>query len=503
MHVISTHPLLSPLYGKEGYGIIGDQHSKRIQDTLSKVLEEMKELYIIAIPMIMAGLLVYGKSLISMFFMGMIGKDALTGGSLAICVANITGYSVVSGLAAGMEGISSQAYGANKWSLMGQTLNRTILIILTLATFPISFSWFNSKPLFLYWFNNNQTLSTIATTYLKYSIPSLILQSFINPLRIHLRTQKLTKPLMLSAALALASHAPINYYFINHLGFNNIGAVALSASLTDFNIFVSLAFYLYFFGAVTWSWPEWSFRNCFLEWKPILSQAIPSCISVCLEWWWYELMIMLSGLLVNSGDAVACMGILMQATMLVYQFPFALNQAASTRVGIELGANQPKKAKTAAFVALSCGFVTGIVSLVFMVAVKDTWGKIFTKDRAILSLSAAVLPVVGLCEVGNCPQTTVCGVLRGSGRASMGACINVGSFYGVGFPVAMFVGFKMGKGLIGLWVGLVGAQLVCAFVMVVVLVTTDWNVQAERAKELTRSTSNDVDDGLVSLVLEN
>ena len=143
----------------------------------------------------------------------------------------------------------------------------------------------------------------------------------------------------------------------------------------------------------------------------------------------------------------------------------------------------------------------------------------------ILSLTAVALPVVGLCELGNCPQTTACGVLRGSARPTTAACINLGTFYGVGLPVAVFLGFKMGKGLVGLWVGLLAAQMVCAAVMVVVLVTTDWNVQAERAKKLTRvnlensqgshdnddetSTSDEnIDDqdeeaGLVSVVLEN
>ncbi|PON39806.1 Multi antimicrobial extrusion protein [Parasponia andersonii] len=468
--------------------------------------------------MILAGLLVYGKSAISMFFMGKIGKQALSGGSLAICVANISGYSVISGLASGMEGISSQAYGANKWPLMGQTLNRTILLILLLATFPISVLWLNSNPFFLYW-SRSPAIAAVATTYLSYSIPSLIFQSFVNPLRIHLRTQKITKPLMFSAAIALAAHAPINYYFLNHLG-RSIRAVALAGSFTDLNILVALVAYLYVSGILKRSWPGWSFWYCFKEWKPILRQAIPSCISVCLEWWWYELMIVLCGVLGNAEDAVACMGILIQATALIYQFPIALNQAASTRVGNELGANRPKRAKAASFVALSCGVFTGLVAMVFMVSMTDRWARIFTRDGTVLSLTAAALPVVGLCELGNCPQTTACGVLRGSARPTMAACINLGTFYGVGLPAALLMGFKMGKGLVGLWIGLLAAQMVSAAVMVVVLATTDWNVQAERARELTRvnvenqasqdgTTSSDenVDDleaaGLVSVVPEN
>lgn len=95
------------------------------------------------------------------------------------------------------------------------------------------------------------------------------------------------------------------------------------------------------------------------------------------------------------------------------------------------------------------------------------------------------LPIVGLCELGNCPQTTGCGVLRGSARPSVGANINLGSFYLVGMPVAVFLGFVVKMGFAGLWLGLLAAQASCALLMVFVLCKTDWVVQVKRAKELT------------------
>lgn len=93
--------------------------------------------------------------------------------------------------------------------------------------------------------------------------------------------------------------------------------------------------------------------------------------------------------------------------------------------------------------------------------------------------------VVGLCELGNCPQTTICGVLRGSTRPSLGANINLVSVYGVGLPIAVFLAFPMDLGLLGLWLGLLAAQVVCAAIMVLALMRTDWAVQIDRAEELT------------------
>ncbi|KAL2469560.1 MATE efflux family protein [Abeliophyllum distichum] len=116
---------------------------------------------------------------------------------------------------------------------------------------------------------------------------------------------------------------------------------------------------------------------------------------------------------------------------------------------------------------------------------RHQWAKFFTSDKEILKLTALVLPIVGLCELGNCPQTTGCGVLRGSARPTIGANINIGSFYLVGMPVAILMGFVLKMGFAGLWLGLLAAQGSCALLMFYVLCTTDWIVEAERANKLT------------------
>ncbi|CAI0546998.1 unnamed protein product [Linum tenue] len=96
-----------------------------------------------------------------------------------------------------------------------------------------------------------------------------------------------------------------------------------------------------------------------------------------------------------------------------------------------------------------------------------------------------VLPVIGLCELGNCPQTTGCGVLRGTARPRVGANINLGCFYLVGTPVAVWLAFWAGFDFQGLWLGLLAAQGSCALTMLVVLGRTDWEREARRAEKLT------------------
>jgi MATE family multidrug resistance protein len=84
--------------------------------------DEARSILALAFPMILTGLLLYLRSMISMLFLGRLGGLALAGGSLAIGFANITGYSVLSGLAMGMEPICGQAFGAGNYSLIGVTV---------------------------------------------------------------------------------------------------------------------------------------------------------------------------------------------------------------------------------------------------------------------------------------------------------------------------------------------------------------------------------------------
>lgn len=454
--------------------------------TPCEALEEIKAIGKISGPTAVTGLLLYSRAMISMLFLGYLGELELAGGSLSIGFANITGYSIISGLAMGMEPICGQAYGAKQMKLLGITLQRTVLLLLS-TSLPISFMWFNMKTI-LSWCGQDEDISSAAHTFIVFAIPDLFLLSLLHPLRIYLRAQNIILPLTYCSGVSVVFHVPLNFLLVGYFKMG-ISGVAIAMVLTNLNLLFLLFTFVYFSGVYKDSWVAPS-ADCFRGWSSLLALAIPSCVSVCLEWWWYELMIMLCGLLVNPKATVASMGILIQTTSLVYVFPSALSLGVSTRVGNELGANRPAKARISMIVSLFCAAFLGLVAMVFTMLMRHQWGRFFTNDSEILELTSVALPIVGLCELGNCPQTTGCGVLRGSARPTIGANINLGSFYLVGMPVAIIMGFVLKMGFSGLWLGLLAAQGSCALLMLYVLCKTDWIVQVERAKELTKSPSS-------------
>ncbi|KAJ1280539.1 hypothetical protein BS78_04G241000 [Paspalum vaginatum] len=443
---------------------------------------EARSILGLALPMILTGLLMYLRSMISMLFLGRLGGLALAGGSLAIGFANITGYSVLSGLAMGMEPICGQAFGAGHHDLLGVTTQRTVLMLLAAAV-PIGGLWAHMRPLLLLC-GQDDGIAAVAETYILASLPDLLLQALLHPVRIYLRAQSINLPLTLCAALAIALHLPINYLLVSVLGLGVTG-VALASVLANLNLVLFLLAYILAKGVHRRTGGFALSADSFRGWGELAGLALPSCVSVCLEWWWYEIMILLCGLLADPQATVASMGILIQTTSLIYIFPSSLGFGVSTRVSNELGANRPAHAARAATVGLMLGFAFGGVASAFAYLVRGAWATMFTADPAIVALTASVLPILGACELGNCPQTTGCGVLRGSARPKDAASINLRSFYLVGTPVALVLAFWYHYDFQGLWLGLLAAQATCVVRMLLVIGRTDWAAEAKRAQQLT------------------
>ncbi|KAE8717195.1 hypothetical protein F3Y22_tig00110057pilonHSYRG00192 [Hibiscus syriacus] len=483
--------MLTPLNSTEH---IQDMSSEKT--CLSVVTDEFKCIAKIALPLVLTGLLLYSRSMISMMFLGRLGELALAGGSLAIGFANITGYSVLSGLSMGMEPICGQAFGAKRYKILGLAMQKMILLLLS-TSIIIASLWLNMKNILLL-FRQDVNIANEARVYILYSLPDLVAQSVLHPLRAYLRTQSITLPLTCCSAVAILLHIPINYLLVSVLNLG-IKGVALGSVWTNINLVALLIIYVKISGVYKKTWDGIS-SECLKGWKYLLELSIPSCFSVCLEWWWYEIMILLCGLLLNPQATIASMGILIQTTSLIYIFPSSLSFGVSTRVGNELGADNPNKAKLAAIIGLSSSWVLGILASVFAILVRKKWATMFTEDPKIIALTTMVLPILGLCELGNCPQTTVCGVLRGTARPKLGAKINLRCFYLIGMPIALCLSFFAGFDFKGLWVGLVFAQGSCMVAMLFTVARTDWDYEAWRAQQLTTAIAFDGDDEVDSSV---
>ncbi|KAK6121769.1 hypothetical protein DH2020_044484 [Rehmannia glutinosa] len=308
-------------------------------DGSKQVAEKLASLAKVACPIIITSLIMYSKSFISMLFLGHLGDIALSGGTLSISFANITGYSVLKGLAMGMEPICYQAYGAKRWAIMTKTYRKTLFLLLAVA-FPISLLWLNIEPILL-WLGQGENIAAVAKIYIKYSIPDLIAQAHFHPLKTFLRTQNINRPLTISVIVAMLLHCPINYFLVVYINLG-VRGVALASVWNTLNVNLGLLVYVFLSKTSLRPW-DGDIASIFSEgWRPLLALAGPSVLSV---------------------------------------------------------ADQPKQAQRTTVVGFTLAALWGILAFLFTVAVRDVWGKLFTSDPKILGLTSITLPLLGFCEL--------------------------------------------------------------------------------------------------------
>ena len=80
--------------------------------------------------------------------------------------------------------------------------------------------------------------------------------------------------------------------------------------------------------------------------------------------------------------------------------------------------------------------------------------RLFTVDPQVVALAATILPVAAAFQIFDGLQVVGGGVLRGMGQTRPAAVFNFVGYYVLALPLAWFLAFRQGLGVVGLWWGL-------------------------------------------------
>ncbi|KAI5015390.1 hypothetical protein ZWY2020_056780 [Hordeum vulgare] len=126
------------------------------------------------------------------------------------------------------------------------------------------------------------------------------------------------------------------------VGLGSKGAALASAVSYSTNLAI-LCLYTRLSGACRRTWTGFSMEAfAFKELRQFAELAVPSAMMVCLEWWSFELLVLLSGLLPNPKLETSVLSICLNTGTLMFTVPSGLCAAISTRVSNELGAMRPR-----------------------------------------------------------------------------------------------------------------------------------------------------------------
>jgi len=207
--------------------------------------------------------------------------------------------------------------------------------------------------------------------------------------------------------------------------------------------------------------------------------AVPCCLNTCLEWWSYEILVLLTGRLPDARRMVGVVAVTLNFDYLLFAAMLSLSVSASVRVSNELGA---ALARRTARVSIAGGLAAGVVGGLLMLAARRPWARIYTRSPEVRDGVGWAMKVMALPEVVNSPLNVCGGIVRGTARPLLGMYAVVGGFYMVALPVGVALGFKARLGLEGLLAGFLVGAAVSLAVLVTVIVCMDWAAEADKAQ---------------------
>ncbi|PON73723.1 Multi antimicrobial extrusion protein [Parasponia andersonii] len=441
--------------------------------------QEVKKLGCIAGPLVAVILSQYLLQVISMMMVGHHGELALSSTAMAVSLCGVTGFSVILGMASALETICGQAYGAKQYQKLGLH-TYTAIFSLFLVCLPLSLIWIYVGKL-LVLIGQDPLISHEAGRFTIWLIPALFAYATLQPLVRYFQTQSLIIPMLISSCATLCFHIPLCWVLVFKSGLGNLGgalAISISYSLNA----IILGLYMKYSPSCETTRAPISLE-IFHGIREFFRFAIPSAIMTCLEWWSFELLILMSGILPNPQLETSVLSVCLQTISTLYTIPYGLGSAASTRVSNELGAGNPQAARIATFAAMFLTIAeTSIVTTTLFLS-RHVYGYVFSNEKEVVDYVTEMAPLVCISVILDSIQGVLSGVARGCGWQHIGAFINLGAFYLCGIPIAASLGFWVQLRGKGLWLGIQSGAFVQTTLLCLVTSCTNWKKQARKVRE--------------------
>ncbi|XP_021735015.1 protein DETOXIFICATION 19-like [Chenopodium quinoa] len=414
---------------------------ENVRKMLKKVVDvkEAKEQISFALPMILTNVFYNLVPLVSVMFAGHLGQLQLASSTLANSWATVTGFSFMIGLSGALETLCGQGFGANLYKMLGIYLQASCMISIIFSII-ISTIWWFTEPILNILLHQNSNISKEAAVYMRFLIPGIFAFGLLQNILRFLQAQSVVLPLVTFSLVPLLLHCVLGYFLVHFTTLGYTGA-ALATSLTFWLSLIILVIYVSIAKKFEHTWrglSKESFHHVFVY----LKLALPSAAMVCLEYWAFEILVLLAGLMPNSETTTSLVAICVNTETIAYMVTYGLSAAASTRVSNELGGEKVNQAKHAMRVTLKLSILLAVFMVLVLGLGHDIWAGFFGGNASIIKAFASLTPMLCISIFLDSIQGILSGVCRGCGWQHLVMYINLGTFYLIGMPVAYLIAFK-------------------------------------------------------------
>jgi len=421
------------------------------------VQTEVREFIRLTVPLASAQVAQAATGFVDTVMMGWLGQENLAAGGLAAATFSTLLVSGV-GIVTGISPLIAESHGAGNFHRIRQLTCQgfwlvaivSLPVMLVLAQMGSVLTLLGQKP----------EIAAMAKPYLDLMVWAYLPALTFTLLKSVVSSLSHPQPIMGIVVTGTCFNAIGNYVLgFGKLGFPALGlsGLALSTMLTHWGMAFSLLLYM--------QWHR-KLRNYRLfaelrQFHPkilreLMAIGFPIGIAFTLEVGLFTTTTYLMGML--GTEVLAAHQIVFQTIVVVFMVPLGLSFANTIRVGQWLGQGDREAAKRAAYVGMVLGglFMT-LMAIALSLSPKFIIGLYLNvndpRNAAVVSLAAPMLIVAAFAQILDGVQTSAAGALRGLKDTRVPMLLSFIAFWGVGLVSGYLIGFRLGLGGVGLWLG--------------------------------------------------
>jgi len=324
----------------------------------------------------------------------------------------------------------------------------------------------------------DRKVSKLAAKFVRINIAGLWPSSVYNAIIAYLQCQEIMGAEAYVNFIAMFFNGFMTWFLVIYMGWGFTGA-PWSAVVTSWFSLIFLLIICYFTGYHKQTWFVWS-KKAWTRWGEFLKIAIPGMFMLCAEWWLFEVWIIISGLFGKVN--LAAYSVTWELSMLNFMVPLGVGIAVSTRTSNLLGANNPAQAKIASMMAVIFGTLWVLVNIGACLLFRREIAGLFSTDDDVIDQVAGLMPVLALSLLFDGLQGFFSGILRGTGRQTVGSVLNLIGYYVIALPVGLYLAFQQHLQVYGLWWGLVIGLAAVSLGFGFFVLRIDWTEEARLAQ---------------------
>ncbi|XP_039061408.1 protein DETOXIFICATION 34-like [Hibiscus syriacus] len=441
---------------------------------------ESSKLWAIATPIAFNIWCNYGINSFTNIFAGHIGDIELSAVAIALSVVANFSFGFLLGMASALETLCGQAFGAGQIEMLGVYMQRSWIILFGTC--------FALLPLYLYatpllkLLGQEPEIADLAGDFTMQVVPQMFSLAINFSTQKFLQAQSKVGVLAWIGLAAFIGHIMIIYLFVIVFEWGTIGA-AVAYDISAWMVALAQLVYVVCCCKDGWTGLSWL---AFKDLWGFTKLSIASAVMLCLEIWYFMMIIVLTGHLDDPVIAVGSLSICMNINGWEGMLFIGINAAISVRVSNELGSAHPRAVKYSVIITVIQSLLIGILSALAILATRNKFAVIFTSSIEMQKAVAHLAHLLGITMVLNSVQPVISGVAVGGGWQALVAYVNLFCYYVVGLPLGFFLGYHNHSGVEGIWIGMICGTFLQTLILLYIIYKTNWNTEVEHASERMR-----------------